>query len=87
MEGGRHSSMRDGDAVPQGREDAIHQRGREDTVLQVGEDAIYQGRMLFVEQDTVCRERTLFVEGGRIASVRQGRDTVRQQGIKDTVSR
>ena len=79
-------SMRDGDAVPQGREDAIHRRGREDTVLQV-EDAICRGRTLFVEQDAVWRERTPFVEGGRIASVRQGRDTVCQRGMEDTVSR
>ena len=43
--------------------------------------------MLFVEQDAVCRERTLFVEGGIIASVCQGRDTVCQQGMEDTVSR
>ena len=78
MEGGRRSSMRDGDAIPQGREDAIHRRGREDTVLQVGEDAICRGRTLFVKQDTVCQERTPFVEGRRIASVRQGRDTVCQ---------
>ena len=72
-------SMRDGDAVPQGREDAIHRRGREDTVLQVGEDAICRGRMLFVEQDAVCRERTPFVEGGYRSS-REGHSLSTRDG-------
>ena len=49
------------DAVLQGRKDAVHQRGKEDTVLQARDDAVCRGSTPF------AKEGTQFVdEGGRM---------------------
>ena len=63
-----------GEAVPQGREDAVHHRGRENTVFQARRTPFVKGeRTPFVKG-----ERTPFVEGHRLS--REGHSLSTREG-------